>query len=116
MARIGVEFELAIVAAEIGSYKPALGHWRAFEREVGKLPDVHVAASLFHDVAPAKELRLRTVWINRLGEEADPEDEVLDGRARGDGQGDGQALAMDVHVPLAPAIVEEAHGRDLHLA
>ena len=73
MARIGVEFELAIVAAEIGSYKPALGHWRAFEREVGKLPDVHVAASLFHDVAPAKELRLRTVWINRLGEEADPE-------------------------------------------
>jgi 2-haloacid dehalogenase len=26
---------------------------------------VHVAASLFHDIAPAKELGLKTVWINR---------------------------------------------------
>jgi FMN phosphatase YigB (HAD superfamily) len=29
---------------------------------------VHVAASLFHDVAPANELGIRSVWINRLGE------------------------------------------------
>jgi FMN phosphatase YigB (HAD superfamily) len=29
---------------------------------------VHVAASLFHDVAPASELGLPSVWINRLGE------------------------------------------------
>ena len=43
MASIGVPFELAIVASEVGSYKPAPGHWRAFEREVGRLPDVHVA-------------------------------------------------------------------------
>jgi 2-haloacid dehalogenase len=34
---------------------------------------VHVAASLFHDVAPARELGVRVVWINRLGERADPE-------------------------------------------
>jgi len=71
--RIGVPFELAIVASEVGSYKPALGHWQAFEREVGHSPDVHVAASLFHDVAPANELGLRSVWINRLGERADPQ-------------------------------------------
>ncbi|MGB2874937.1 MAG: HAD-IA family hydrolase [Gaiellaceae bacterium] len=70
--RIGVPFELAIVASEIGSYKPAFGHWQAFERELGRLPDVHVAASLFHDVAPATELGLPTVWINRLGEAAEP--------------------------------------------
>ena len=38
MASIGVEFELAIVASEIGSYKPALGHWRAFEQRIGRLP------------------------------------------------------------------------------
>jgi 2-haloacid dehalogenase len=31
---------------------------------------VHVAASLFHDIAPANQLGLRSVWINRLGEEA----------------------------------------------
>ena len=62
----------SIVAGEIGSYKPAEGHWRAFEREAGRLPDVHVAASLFHDVAPATALGLPTVWINRLGEPPDP--------------------------------------------
>ena len=70
--RIGVPFELAIVASEIGSYKPGLGHWQAFEREVGRPPDVHVAASLFHDVAPANELGLKSIWINRLGETPGP--------------------------------------------
>jgi 2-haloalkanoic acid dehalogenase type II len=72
MARLGVPFELAIVASEIGSYKPALGHWRAFEDRVGRPPDVHVAASLFHDIAPANDLQLTSVWINRLGEKCDP--------------------------------------------
>jgi 2-haloacid dehalogenase len=72
MAAIGVAFELAIVASEIGSYKPALGHWRAFEERVGRLPDVHVAASHFHDVVPATTLGISTVWINRLGERFEP--------------------------------------------
>jgi 2-haloacid dehalogenase len=71
MAAIGVPFERAIVASEIGSYKPALGHWRAFEGEVGRLPDVHVAASLCHDVAPTTELGIPCVWINRLAESSD---------------------------------------------
>jgi 2-haloalkanoic acid dehalogenase type II len=72
MQHLGVPFELAIVASEIGSYKPALGHWRAFEERVGRAPDVHVAASLLHDIAPANELGLRSIWINRLGEEPGP--------------------------------------------
>jgi 2-haloacid dehalogenase len=71
--RIGVPFELAIVASEVGSYKPALGHWQAFEREVGRPPDVHVAASLFHDVAPANDLGLRSIWVNRLDETPGPQ-------------------------------------------
>jgi 2-haloalkanoic acid dehalogenase type II len=73
MAQLGVPFELAIVASEVGSYKPALGHWQAFERETGRLPDVHVAASLFHDIGPAVELGLRSIWINRLGEQPGPQ-------------------------------------------
>ena len=72
MERLGVPFEFAIVASEIGSYKPALGHWRAFEERVGTPPDVHVAASLFHDVAPANDLQLTSIWVNRLGEKRDP--------------------------------------------
>jgi 2-haloacid dehalogenase len=73
IAAIGVSFDHSIVASEIGSYKPAHGHWRAFERAIGRLPDVHVAASLFHDVAPALELRIPCVWINRRGERPEPE-------------------------------------------
>ena len=72
-ARIGVPFELAIVASEIGSYKPAHGHWVAFRERVTPDVHVHVGASLFHDVAPAKELGLPTVWINRLGEDPRPQ-------------------------------------------
>jgi 2-haloacid dehalogenase len=72
MRTIGVPFELAIVASEIGSYKPAPGHWEAFERQTGRPPSVHVGASHFHDVVPASRLGLPTVWINRLGETAAP--------------------------------------------
>jgi len=78
MERIGVPFELAIVAGELGSYKPALRHWEEFSARTGADParHVHVAASLFHDVAPARELGLRSVWINRLGEEPKPHPDV----------------------------------------
>jgi 2-haloacid dehalogenase len=72
MDAIGVPFELAIVASEIGSYKPALGHWRAFEERIGSLPTVHVAASHFHDVVPASALGIPTIWINREQESGDP--------------------------------------------
>src|SRR5215211_2368763 len=76
IAAIGVPFDLSIVASEIGSYKPAERHWRAFEGRTGRLPDVHVAQSLFHDVATANALGIPTVWINRLREPADPEPTV----------------------------------------
>jgi 2-haloalkanoic acid dehalogenase type II len=73
LEQLGVPFELAIVASEIGSYKPGLGHWRAFQERTGGAPDVHVAASLFHDIGPANELGLPSVWINRLGERPGPQ-------------------------------------------
>jgi 2-haloacid dehalogenase len=70
MRQIGIEFELAVVASEIGSYKPAHGHWHAFYERTGADPatHVHVAASLFHDIEPTRELGIPSVWINRLGE------------------------------------------------
>ena len=78
LARIGVEFDETIVASEIGSYKPAAAHWDEFFARTGADRDhhVHVAASLFHDIAPASALGLRTIWINRLGEEAEPQPDV----------------------------------------
>jgi len=72
IASIGVRFDRAVVASEIGSYKPAHRHWEAFADETGRLPDVHVAQSHFHDVVPATALGIPTVWINRLGERAEP--------------------------------------------
>ena len=70
MAAIGVPFDLAIVASEIHSYKPAAAHWDTFFTRTGadRRRHVHVAASLFHDIAPAASMQLRAVWINRLGE------------------------------------------------
>jgi 2-haloacid dehalogenase len=78
LARIGVEFDLTVVASEIGSYKPSRGHWDEFFARSGadRERHAHVAASLFHDIAPASALGLRTIWINRLGEEAEPRPDV----------------------------------------
>jgi len=69
---LGVPVDVAVVAEDVGSYKPAHGHWeRFFELTTAdREHHVHVAASLFHDVAPARELELRTVWIDRGGADA----------------------------------------------
>src|SRR5688500_5864010 len=73
--RIGVPLDLIVTAEDVNSYKPAHAHWeRFFELTTAdRERHVHVAASLFHDVAPARELGLNIVWINRLGEEPEPE-------------------------------------------
>jgi 2-haloacid dehalogenase len=72
---IGVPFDLTVVASEIGSYKPAHRHWDEFfaRSDAERARHVHVAASLFHDIVPSRELGLRSIWINRLGERADSE-------------------------------------------
>ena len=74
MSSIGVPFELAVVAGEIGSYKPAHRHWEVFRERTGADPDrhVHVAQSVYHDIAPASELGLSSIWINRCDEPEDP--------------------------------------------
>jgi len=74
LERIGVPFELAIVASEIGSYKPGHAHWSRFFAETGAPRErhVHVAQSHFHDIAPANDLGLRSIWINRYRERHEP--------------------------------------------
>jgi 2-haloacid dehalogenase len=71
--QIGVPFDEVVVAQENGSYKPAHRHWDEFfqRTRAPREEHVHVAASLFHDIVPANELGLRSVWINRLGQTAD---------------------------------------------
>jgi 2-haloacid dehalogenase len=74
LERLAVPIDHSVVAGEIGSYKPAHSHWERFFAETGAERDrcVHVAQSHFHDVVPANELGLRSIWINRLGERSEP--------------------------------------------
>jgi 2-haloacid dehalogenase len=73
--QLAVPFDRSIVAEDVQSYKPAHRHWEEFftRTEADRDRHVHVAASLFHDIAPASELGLVSVWVNRLDEEAGPE-------------------------------------------
>jgi 2-haloacid dehalogenase len=73
LAAIAVPVDARVVASEIASYKPAPGHWEVFYARFAAERDahVHVAASLFHDIAPARDLGITAVWINRLDEESE---------------------------------------------
>ena len=67
---LGMIFDAVVTAEEVGAYKPdpRMFH-RAFEvlAEWGitRGETLHVAQSLYHDVAPARSLGLDTVWVNR---------------------------------------------------
>jgi len=65
-----VDFDLLVTAQQVRSYKPAPAH---FERALatfggGRDRLLHAAQSYFHDVRPARELDITTVWVNRLAE------------------------------------------------
>ena len=65
--RLGVSFDWIVSAQTARSYKPSLNNFEvAFNTiDVPQERILHVAQSLFHDHVPAKQLGLRTVWINR---------------------------------------------------
>ncbi|MGH7545527.1 MAG: hypothetical protein ACREKI_05020, partial [Gemmatimonadota bacterium] len=58
---------------QVASYKPARAHFEeAFRRAGGRDRILHVAQSLYHDVAPAQALGLPVVWVNRRGQVRPP--------------------------------------------
>ena len=64
---LSVPFDHVITAEQSRAYKPSHRSFHmAFER-MGRGPSgvLHVAQSLYHDIAPANELGLRSVWVNR---------------------------------------------------
>ncbi len=68
--KLKVEFDKVVTAQHVGSYKPDLRNFRHVLAELEKMglrkeQILHTAQSLFHDVAPAKSMGLRTCWINR---------------------------------------------------
>ncbi|RPH81606.1 MAG: haloacid dehalogenase, partial [Candidatus Rokuibacteriota bacterium] len=65
---LAVEFDAVITAEQVGSYKPAAGHFAAARTQIGDGRWLHVAQSYFHDVQPARALGVPTAWINRKDE------------------------------------------------
>jgi 2-haloacid dehalogenase len=65
--RLQAPFDWIITAQQARSYKPSLNNFHLALERIGlpKKKILHVAQSLFHDIAPAKTLGLATVWVNR---------------------------------------------------
>ncbi len=66
-AKLGIEFDGLITAEQVRAYKPDLAVFRAAIERLGVAKEsiLHVAQSLYHDISPANELEIRTVWVNR---------------------------------------------------
>jgi 2-haloacid dehalogenase len=62
-----VPFDLVVTAQQVRSYKPSRRNFETLLDRIGTSRDrlVHAAESLYHDVAPARELGIATVWVNR---------------------------------------------------
>lgn len=67
-------FDLVVTAEQVRDYKPSLTHFRHFEDATGvrRSDWVHVACSWFHDIAPARQLGIRRIWLDRDGTGEDP--------------------------------------------
>ena len=64
--RLAVTFRHVVTAQDVGVYKPDRAMFDAALAALGGRSGVlHVAQSLFHDIAPAAALGLDTVWIRR---------------------------------------------------
>ena len=66
--RLGVEFDEVVTAQQVGGYKPAARNFELALERLGLPIDsiLHVAQSLFHDIAPAKRLGFAAVHVNRV--------------------------------------------------
>ena len=67
LRRLSVPFDLIVTAQSVGSYKPAMAHFRRALEEVGGRPErlLHVAESYHHDVGAARPLGVRVICVNR---------------------------------------------------
>ena len=64
---LGVEIDAVVTSQQCRSYKPNhVNFSKAQERMgIGKEGWLHVAESLYHDIGPANDLGIASVWVNR---------------------------------------------------
>ncbi|NOS99143.1 MAG: HAD-IA family hydrolase [Phycisphaerales bacterium] len=67
---LSVTPDLLITAQDVGSYKPAAGHFKRMLESIGGDSSrvLHAAQSLFHDCVPTTQMGIANVWINRRNE------------------------------------------------
>ena len=63
--RLGVPFKHVVTAEDVGAYKPDRRMFDRAREVLGDARVLHVAQSVYHDIAPATALGLPTVWIRR---------------------------------------------------
>ena len=69
-----VPFDLVVTAERVRDYKPSPAHFHCFARWSGASRDdwVHVACSWYHDIAPARDLGITRIWLDRDDTGEDP--------------------------------------------
>ena len=65
-------FDCVVTAEQVRSYKPSLAHFRRFASLANPDHWVHVACSWYHDIAPARELGVKRIWLDRDRTGEDP--------------------------------------------
>jgi 2-haloacid dehalogenase len=100
LRHLEVPFEHVITAEQCRSYKPSLNNFRTALKRLAVPGErvLHVAQSLYHDIVPAKQLGLTTVWVNRHA-----------GR-KGGGATPPASAEADLEVPDLAALVVAARG------
>ena len=98
LPKLGVELDCVVTAQQVRSYKPSLSNFETLlERlQIPKVRLLHVAESLYHDVAPARALGIATVWVNRRQGRAAAATKLTDARP-------------DVEVPTVAALADIAN-------
>ena len=68
--KLQVPFDCVVTAQQARGYKPSANNFELLLQRLA-IPRsrlLHVAESLYHDVAPASALGIKAVWVNRRGE------------------------------------------------
>ena len=65
--QLEIPFTAVVTSEQVGSYKPNQGHFAELVRRTGFRAGeiLHVAQSLYHDIAPARNAGFHTVWLHR---------------------------------------------------
>ncbi len=104
--KLQIPFDCIVTAQQVRSYKPSIQNFEMLLRRVAVPREqlLHVAESLYHDVAPAKLLGISTVWVNRRQGKAAAASKLA-------------AVGADVEVRSLAEVAEliAAHGHSVHV-